>query len=82
MRTNRLSVLQSAILFAAVLFGCKKVAFPNGASAGIIGSWEYQSNSGGFLGSGGSSRYTGNNWIECAANGCLIVYSSSKKEII
>lgn len=80
MKNVRLSYIISTVVLLMVILGCKKVTFPDGASKEIIGSWEYQYNTGGFSGSGGSNKYKDDNWVEFTDKGYFIVYTGSKKE--
>ncbi len=80
MKNNRLKNIITTVLLSIIILGCKKVTFPDGASKEIIGSWEYQWNSGGFSGGGGSNLYNDNYWVEFTDKGYFIVYNGSKKE--
>jgi hypothetical protein len=58
---------------------CKKISTPNGSKK-IFGEWDYQSNSGGFSGSGGSTRFCNECWVDITDKGCFIVYDGSDKK--
>jgi len=64
------------LLFAA----CKKISTPNDESKKLFGSWSYSHDTGGFTGSGGSTKYNEDSWIEFTERGYFKVYEGSEKE--
>jgi hypothetical protein len=69
----------SAIIIASS--GCKKISTPNDDSKKIFGKWDYQSNTGGFSGAGGSTKYCDDCWIEVTERGRFIIYDGNDKKI-
>ena len=63
-----------------IVIGCKKISTPNEASKAIFGSWTYVSNSGGYSGSGGSTRFNSGSWVEITDNGWFITHENSGKK--
>lgn len=59
---------------------CKKIATPNDESKKIFGKWDYLSNSGGFSGSGGSTRFCNECWVDITEKGYFIVYEGKDKK--
>lgn len=72
------------LLIAAIILiastSCEKISAPNEYAEKIFGQWDYKSNSGGFSGAGGSSRFSNNNWLEITDKGCFIVHEGTKKK--
>jgi hypothetical protein len=62
-----------------LLVACKKIETPDEASKEVFGEWKYKFNSGGFNGSGGSTLYNSNSWLEISDKGVFKVYEGSKK---
>lgn len=75
-----LIIFLSAALLAMTLQSCKKISTPNEESRELFGSWEYEYDSGGFSGAGGSTRYNSDSWIEFTERGFFKVYAGSDKE--
>lgn len=69
-------------ILALVLTGvsCKKVTAPNDASKELFGSWNYDGNTGGFTGAGGSNRFSEDAWVEFTESGSFKVYVGSVKQ--
>ncbi|MDX1350567.1 MAG: hypothetical protein R3279_09980 [Putridiphycobacter sp.] len=60
---------------------CKKIDTPDAEAKAIFGQWQYNFDSGGFSGGGGSNLFDENSWIEFTEKGYYKVYKgSSKKE--
>lgn len=67
-------------LLAAVVVSCKKVTAPNDMSKELFGSWNYDGNTGGFTGAGGSNRFSEDAWVEFTTSGSFKVYVGSVKQ--
>jgi hypothetical protein len=71
------------LLFIGAIFinmsGCKKISTPNEESKKIFGKWNYEHNTGGWSGSGGSNRFCDDCWIEITEKGCFTVYEGDDK---
>ncbi len=67
------------LLFIGILTltGCKKISVPNENARKIFGKWDYESNSGGFSGAGGSTKYCDDCWIEITDLGKFNVFEGS-----
>lgn len=74
------TILLSASLLLMLSTACKKIATPNEESKEIFGSWNYISNSGGFAGTGGSTKYEPGSWVEFTEKGFMKYYEGSKKK--
>ncbi|WP_159038513.1 hypothetical protein [Brumimicrobium mesophilum] len=74
-----LIIFLSASLLA-MTSACKKISTPNEESRELFGSWEYEYDSGGFSGAGGSTKYNSDSWIEFTERGFFKVYEGSNKE--
>ncbi|MFM8596725.1 MAG: hypothetical protein ACKOBN_06500 [Flavobacteriales bacterium] len=62
-----------------ILSNCKKIEAPNAEAAKIFGKWKYISNSGGFSGAGGSTRFPEGSTVEFTENGHFKVYEGSSE---
>ncbi|RYM32822.1 hypothetical protein ERX46_12230 [Brumimicrobium glaciale] len=71
--------IASTLLFT-ISVGCKKISTPNDESRKLFGSWNYHSNSGGFTGAGGSTKYCTGSWIEFTEKGFFRVYEEFKEK--
>lgn len=75
-------IIKTLFIVAIILvssISCKKISAPNEDAKKIFGQWEYKSNSGGFSGAGGSSRFCNDCWVEFTEKGCFIVYEGDNK---
>lgn len=77
---NSLKNLMIVAIILASSIGCRKISTPNEDSKKIFGSWSYDNNSGGFSGTGGSTRFSNGSWIEITEKGYYKIYESSKKK--
>ncbi len=74
--------IKSLFILAIIIvshIGCKKISAPNEDAQKLFGQWDYQSNSGGYSGGGGSTRFCRDCWVEITDKGCFIVYEGSNK---
>ena len=62
-----------------LLVACKKIATPDENSKLIFGEWRYISNSGGFSGGGGSTKFNSNSWISFNEKGIYKAFDGTKK---
>lgn len=67
-------------LFVILLTSCNKISTPDEASKSLFGKWEYQSNSGGFSGNGGSNKFNENSWVDFSKKGVYTVYEGNTKK--
>ncbi len=77
---NTLIKLFIVVIILASSFGCKKISTPNEDSKKIFGSWYYDINFGGYSGSGVSTRFNTESWVEFTEKGFFKIYVGSKKE--
>ena len=61
------------------LTGCTKISVPNENTQKIFGKWDYESNSGGFSGAGGSTKYCDDFWIEITNHGKFNVFEGTNQ---
>lgn len=76
------SIIKSLSVVALILVSftsCKKISAPNEDAKKIFGEWDYKSNSGGFSGSGGSTRFGNDCWVEITDKGSFTVYEGNSK---
>jgi hypothetical protein len=76
---TRSSILFFLIPAVLLTFGCKKISTPDEDSKLIFGQWEYSYDSGGISGSGGSTTFKDDSWVEFSEKGVYEVYEGSKK---
>ncbi len=71
------------LLFIGILIltGCTKISVPNENARKIFGKWDFESNSGGFSGAGGSTKYCDDCWIEITDRGTFLIYDGNDKKI-
>ena len=69
----------SILLLFMASFGCQKISIPNEEAAKIFGKWDYKGNTGGYSGSGGSTRFCSECWVEFTEKGYFNVYDGNKK---
>ena len=77
---KKISLIFILLSFVMLAVGCKKIATPNEESKALFGTWHYKSNSGGFSGGGGSTKFNADYWIEFNDKGIYKVYQGSKKK--
>lgn len=77
-RTIKFSLI--ALFFFTISTACKKIATPNDESKLLFGSWNYRGNTGGISGTGGSTRFNVDAWLDFSDKGRLTEYIKSKKE--
>lgn len=64
---------------AIQFISCAKIKVPNEDARKIFGKWEYLYASGGFSGTGNSSRFNTNQWVEFTDRGFFTTYEGNQK---
>ena len=78
---NHIRTTSFFLLFLSALFvSCHKIEIPNDESKELFGSWTYDSNSGGLMGSGGSNRFSVDSSVEFTESGNFKVYVGSVQQ--
>lgn len=72
----------SLLILLFLSAGCKKISVPDYKSSELFGSWNYHGNTGGFAGSGESTRYDAGSWIEFTEKGFMKYYVGTKRKLI
>lgn len=74
----------SLIVLTAMSFllvtSCRKIDTPNEEAKALFGEWEFQGDTGGFSGSGGSNRFNQNTTIKFTEKGAFFIYENGKKK--
>jgi hypothetical protein len=68
------------ILILIAVVGCKKIDIPDEEAKAIFGKWQFNFDSGGFSGAGGSNLFDESNWIEFTEKGFYRVYEGEKTQ--
>lgn len=79
MKSSNFTTFILATAALLMITGCKKITTPNDGAKAIFGEWQFKSNSGGFSGTGGSTRFSSNNWVKFTEKGNFYVYDGVKK---
>ena len=77
----KIKLIFFTLFILSTTVSCKKIDTPDAEAKAIFGQWQYNFDSGGFSGGGGSNLFDENSWIEFTEKGYYKVYKgSSKKE--
>lgn len=68
------------IITLCLVIACKKITAPNEEAKKIFGSWFYDSNTGGYYGNGGSTRFTYNSYVTFTEKGYFKTDSGTQSE--
>lgn len=77
---NAILKISILTLFLATFLSCKKISAPNEEAKKIFGTWFYDSNTGGFSGNGGSTRFTYNSYVTFTEKGYFKMDSGTQAE--